>query len=126
MYDAPPDNILIDAKTLKNISVQKKQVKREVDSILRNMDEEIKAAHKEGKKLIIYELPTVCTVDNMTPKEAMEAVHASIIASLRIKNYRVWMQKKDDCVYVKVTWMSEEDEKIFAERKAVLATVMKF
>ena len=112
--------ILIDANRLRNNGVQRRQIKEIVIDILKKINDELRAAHIEGKHMIITEIPIIFDISNMNISDARRSVWSSVISSLKSKNYRVWISPSSDYCKIKITWISEEDELIFRSQKEIL------
>lgn len=103
-------DFIVDAKKLINRPIQTKQIKEYVITILQSLFEEIAQAYKEGKSFIITDIPIMFDIPNMKNKNSQRVVLSEIIKSLKIKNYRVYVDLNKDYCRLKITWLSEEDE----------------
>jgi hypothetical protein len=116
-----PDNILVDAEKLRCGSLQKKQIIEQLKEILKNISSEIKIAYTQGKHEIITGIPTVFEIASMTNAEAQRVIWANILLELKKKNYRVKIKHDNASCYLKITWLSENDE---TEMRAQLQTLI--
>jgi hypothetical protein len=115
------NKVLVDANHLKNNGIQKRQIKEHVVAILRKINDELREAHMEGKHVIITQLPIIFDISNMNLHDSRRAVWATIISTLRCKNYRVWICSSNDDCKLKITWISEEDELLLQNQKQILS-----
>ncbi len=115
-----PSELLIGADKLKNSSIQKKQIRENVIEIIRKIDDELRVAHREGKHLIITEIPMMFDISNMSNKDAQRAIWSTTIDVLREKKYRVWINYDDVSCRLKITWISDEDELILNHQNQIL------
>lgn len=111
---------LIDANALRNSNIQKRHIKENVMEIIRNINEEVKNAHREGKHAIITKIPIVFDIPNMTNADAQRAIWANIIENLKQKNYRVWINYTEHICKLKITWISSDDELALKKQNELL------
>jgi hypothetical protein len=101
---------LVDACKLRNNNMQKRQLKETITAIVRQINDELIIAHREGKHEIITSLPITFVISNMANKDSQRAVWANVIGELKSKSYRVWICPTKGVCRIKITWMSPEDE----------------
>lgn len=103
-------NIVKDANALRNSNVQKKHIQEIVSLLLKEINEKINIAHRDGHHYIITELQFIFDIPNMSNADAQRKIWARIINTLEMKKYRVWLKTTDNRCYLKITWFSAEDE----------------
>jgi hypothetical protein len=101
---------LINASKLRNNNTQKRNITGVVTEIIRNISDELKEAHREGKHHIITTIPITFSITNMSNKDSQRVVYFYIISELKKKGYRVWISPQKNVCSIKITWMSPEDE----------------
>ncbi len=104
-----PNDLLIDAKSLRNNNVQKRQIKEILIDILRQIDDELKTAHNEGRYELTTELPILFGITHMSEKSAQRAIWFKVIEYLKNKNYTVSIDPRSDTCILRLTWFSTED-----------------
>jgi hypothetical protein len=104
------NDALIHANSLKNNSLQKRQLKEIITDIIKRISQELISAHREGKHLIITNIPITYSISNMTNKDSQRVIWSNIIDELKSKSYRVWISPNSNTCNVKITWMSDDDE----------------
>lgn len=114
-------DLLIDAKMLKNNSIQKKQIKEAVIEIVRKINSDLKFAHREGRHCIIIDIPIQFDIPNMSNADAQRSVWSTIIEFLQQKNYRVWISFNDIECKLKITWISKEDELVLKTQNKIIS-----
>lgn len=112
---------LINANTLRDSNVQKRAIKENIVEIIRKLNEDLITAHREGKHHIIAEIPIVFDVPHMSNTNAQRAIWSNIIEILKEKNYRVIININNKCCRLKITWMSQDDEKNITHQTQVIA-----
>lgn len=114
------NEVLADANALKSSNVQQREIKDHVIDILRRVNDELRAAHNEGRHTIIVEIPILYSISNMTIKDSQRVVWSCIIDILKNKNYRVFINPTHDKCRLKITWLSLAEEKEIHMQKQVL------
>ena len=104
------DDILINANSLRNNNIQKRQIKENVIEILRRLNQELITAHREGKHDILTTLPITFDISNMVNKNSQRVIWSKVIEYLIKKKYRVWINPANDSCKLKITWVNETDE----------------
>jgi hypothetical protein len=112
---------MIKAKALKSNDNQKKIIAKEVNSILGRMDEELKAAHDQGRHSIGIRVPTIFTIPNMSNKDAQRVVYYKILNSLLDREFVVKIQLQENESIFHITWVTEEEEKDIEIQNALIA-----
>lgn len=101
---------LVSANSLRNNNLQKRNLKEVITDIIRRMNQELIAAHREGCHHIITNIPITFNIPNMSNKDSQRYIWASVIDELKSKDYRIWISPGKDTCKIKITWMSPEDE----------------
>jgi hypothetical protein len=104
------ERIVVDANTLKQTNVQRRQINEYVSEILQNINEEIHMAYQEGKQEFITELPIVFNITNMSENRAQTEIWSKIIDYLESKHYRIMINPSKNSCMLKISWLSVEDE----------------
>ena len=104
------DDVLINANSLRNNNIQKRQIKENIVEILRRLNQELIAAHREGKHNIITTLPITFDISNMINKNSQRVIWSNIIDFLIKKKFRVWINPTNNSCKLKITWINEADE----------------
>ena len=104
------DDVLINARSLRNNNIQKRQIKENIVEILRRLNQELITAHREGKHNIITTLPITFDISNMINKNSQRVIWSNVIDFLSKKKYRVWINPSNNSCKLKITWINEEDE----------------
>jgi hypothetical protein len=101
---------LVSANILKNNNLQKRHLKEEITNIIKRISEELVIAHREGKHDVITTIPITFSIANMLNRDSQRVIYSSVIDELINKNYRTWINIKNDVCKIKITWMSPDDE----------------
>jgi hypothetical protein len=121
------NDALIHANSLKNNSLQKRQLKEIITDIIRRISQELIIAHREGKHSITTNIPITFTIPNMSNKDSQRVVWSNIIDELKSKSYRIWISPSKDTCHVKITWMSPDDEnEITTQMKLIIKHTKRF
>ncbi len=112
--------VLVDANTLRSSNVQRRQIREYTVEILRRINDELKVAHREGRQALITELPIIFNITNMSEISARREVWCKIIECLKVKNFRVAINPREDTCLLKITWFSKEDEENILHQKNVI------
>jgi|SRR6476620_8482634 len=105
-----PNNILIDANSLKQSNTQKRRINEYVIEIIRQINKELKDAKGDGKHHIITEIPIIFEIPNITQEESKIAIWAQTINVLKNKGFNVAINYNKDVCRLKIEWMSEEEQ----------------
>lgn len=116
------ENILVDAKTLKNNSTQKRYIEEIIHDIILKINSELKLARKNGEHYIISEIPIIFDIPNMTTKDAQRSIWAQTIDILRKKNYIVYINHTKNSCRLKITWLAADDEAKIQNQMDILRT----
>jgi hypothetical protein len=114
------NEVLLDANQLRNSSAQKRQIKKWTMDLLQQINDDIKIAHQECRHNVITELPILFGITNMAENDAKREIWSNIIQCLRMKNYRLVIQPREDTCLLKITWYSQEDENTIAIQKRII------
>jgi hypothetical protein len=114
------NDALIHANSLKNNSLQKRQLKEVITDIIRRISQELIVAHREGKHCITTTIPITFTIPNMSNKDSQRVIWSNIIDELKSKSYRIWISPSKDICNVKITWMSPDDETEIANQMSLI------
>jgi hypothetical protein len=121
------NDALIHANSLKNNSLQKRQLKEIITDIIRRISQELIVAHREGKHSIMTNIPITFTIPNMSNKDSQRVVWSNIIDELKSKSYRIWISPSKNTCNVKITWMSPDDEnEIKTQMKLIIKHTKRF
>ena len=104
------DDVLINARSLRNNNIQKRQIKENIVEILRRLNQELITAHREGKHNIITTLPITFDISNMINKNSQRVIWSNIVEFLIKRKYRVWINPTNNSCKIKITWINEADE----------------
>ncbi len=115
------DDLLIDAKCLRNNNVQKRQIREVFVDILKRIDEEVKIAHQEGRHELVTELPIIFGISHMSEKTAQRAIWYKVIEYLKNKNYMIAINPREDTCLLRLTWFSAEDMAEIRHQSDVIA-----
>ena len=119
------NNIITSAHSLRRNNIQKRILAEIVTDILKNINQELVTAHRNGCHNIITTIPITFNVNNMSNTDSQRHIYSSIIAELISKNYRIWISPgKNEC-RIKITWMSPEDETEINEQMQLIVTYTK-
>jgi subtilase family serine protease len=115
-------SIIIDANQLRDNSIQKRNVKEQVDQLLFMIGEELKEAYRIGKTSIKTSIPTTYSIANMSNSVAQRKIWTQIIEILENKSYRVWINPTKKACILQITWLSENDENDMNNEIALIAS----
>ncbi len=99
------------ASSLKHNDIQKRAIKKEVLSILANMDNDIKSAHEQGKNYeVVIRVPITFSIPHMQNKDAQRVIYYEILKSLLDREFIVELELNKDYTIFYITWMSSEEK----------------
>jgi hypothetical protein len=119
-----PDHLIADATKFRKTNVQKRQIKEISVEIIRNIADEIKRAHEEGRTGIITEMPEFYNICNMPEMDAHREVCFEVVMYLRQKLYNVAINSNDP-TKIMITWRSKSDIAEIKVQKQILMQYMK-
>lgn len=114
------ENILTDARQLRQSNAQKRHIKQWIMQLLGKIGEDIKVAHQEGRTYIVYELPDVFGIPNLSEEDAKREIWATILQQLKLKNYNVTLNPCEGAFLLKIVWYSREDEDIVLYQRRII------
>jgi hypothetical protein len=109
------------ATSLKSNDSQKKNIKKEVNTILGHLDDELKLAHEQGKHSISLSLPITFAIPYMSNTDAQRAIYYKILVSLIDREFIPTIKLKKDSTIFHITWLSDEEHKEIDLQNTLLA-----
>ena len=101
---------LVSAHSLRHNNMQKRNLKEIITNIIKQISQELSAAHREGNHNIITSIPTIFNIPNMSNADGQRYIYSAVITELLKKDYRIQIATESDSCRLKITWMSPEDE----------------
>lgn len=112
----------IKASSLKQNEAQKRTIKKEVNNIIANIDNEIKNAHDQGKNLDIrINVPIVFAIPYMSNADAQRMIYFGILKSLLDREFIVEIDMQKDATVFHVSWLSEDEKQDIIMQNALIA-----
>ena len=119
------NNMSLKAESLKKNDAQRKAIKREINQILRTMDDELKVAHESGKYKAHIKVPINFAIPFMTNKAAQRHIYSEILKSLISRGFHPNFETGNTYTVFWVSWLSDEEKKEIDMRNALLAKYTK-
>jgi hypothetical protein len=109
------------ANTLKSNESQNKSIMSEVNSIISNIDDELKVAHEQGRHKASITVPITFSIPYMQNKDAQRTIYYKILTSLLDRDFHVTIQMEEKATIFHVKWLSDEEEKDIDLQNTLLA-----
>jgi hypothetical protein len=113
------------ASVLKSNENQKKAIAKDTQAILAQIDDELKAAHEQGRHTASVSVPTIFSIPYMSNADTQRIVYYKILISLIDRGYTVDITLGKDSSVFNVTWLNEDEMKEIAEQNTLLAKYTK-
>ena len=109
------------ASSLKKNEPQTKAIKKEVSSILRQIDDELKVAHESGKHGCTIMVPINFSIPFMKNKDAQRIIYSMILSSLIDREFNPKIELNENASVFHVSWLSDEEQAEINIQNALLA-----
>ena len=113
---------IIDAKILKKSSEQREVLKKETNDILRTLSDDIMKAKQSYQNNVMTTMPITFTIPGLSNKDAQRIIWNSVLKELNEKNYRVRLNPTKNKCWIKIIWISKEEEEIIKEQMNFIAS----
>ncbi len=83
------NNLIIDVNDLGHNELQNKKIRKEIFTLCKIINDEIKNNSSIGKTKVFVDIPTLYNIPDMTNKESQVIILSEVIKMLKEKNYYV-------------------------------------
>jgi hypothetical protein len=110
------------ADVLKESNAQRLSIRKEINTLLKLIDADLKSGHDLGRYSIRVSLPILFAIPNMTNTTAQVKIYSHIMKSLEQRGFYVELDiSNKDKRYLDITWISNQEKKELEEQMNYIA-----
>lgn len=109
------------ADSLKFDPNKNKIIQKEINFILKRIDDEIKSAHERDEYSVQVSVPIIFSIPNISNKKAQRIIYSALLDSLINRGFITTLDLSNDKTIFSITWISEEEKHEINLQNAILA-----